>query len=44
MGFTPAIPHSLEASSLITFNTNIAQLSDVLCSSQEYRGRIDKGH
>jgi hypothetical protein len=33
----------LEASSFITFNTNIAHLRDVLCSSQEYCGRMDKG-
>jgi hypothetical protein len=40
MGFKIAPSHSLEASRLITFNTNITHLSDVPCSSREYRGGL----
>jgi hypothetical protein len=32
----------IKRSRLITFNTKITHLSDVLCSSQEERGRLEK--
>jgi hypothetical protein len=41
MGFSTALLPSLEASSLITFNTNITHLNDVPCSRREYRGRLE---